>query len=184
MKYKGEKVYNPNKEIVVIPRPDGEDFVFVAKALLDMDEFDTLCSPPTPPSVITKGGERQFDFKNHDFLQQSQVHAKKRMDYMVIQSLKETKELEWEKVKFSDPNTWHYWREELKEAGFNHYEIQRIENTVYTANSLNERKIEEARANFLRRQEATQNESTGKQDTQNSSQSGELAKDSESSRQT
>lgn len=175
MKIAGHDNYQPNEEIVVIPRSEGSDFVFKAKALMDLDEFDTLCPVPEPPAVIGKGGVKDFDFKNQDYLQALMNHAEKRMSYFVIQSLKATTGLTWDKVKYGDPNTWHLYREELKEANFNYLEIQRIEAAVYTANCLNEQKVEAARQNFLQQQEEIQKESTGQPVTPNSSPSGEPA---------
>lgn len=169
MKIAGHTNYTPNIEVVVIPRNDGPDFVFKAKAIMDLEEFDTLCPVPTPPSVIKKGGVKEFDFKNQDYLEQLTRHSKNRMNYLVLESLKATPGLTWDKVVYSDPNTWDLYREELREAGFNYTEIQRIENAVWTANCLNEQKVEMARENFLREQEAIRKESIGQQATQNSS---------------
>lgn len=175
MKIAGHENYQPNEEVCVIPRTNGEDFVFIAKALMDLDEFDTLCPVPEPPAVIGKGGVKTFDFKNQSYLDALMSHSKNRIAYFIIHSLRATAGLTWDKVVFKDPDTWHFYTEELKAANFNYLEIQRIEAAVFTANCLNEQKVEQARQNFLLEQELVAKESTGQQDTQNSSQSGEPA---------
>ena len=149
MKIEGHNNYQPNEEIIVIPRSEGEDFVSKAKAIMDLEEFDVLCPIPEPPSVIAKGGVKEFDFKNPDYLAALTAHAGKRMSFFVIQSLKATPGLKWDKVVYSNPNTWHLYKDELQEANFNYLEIQRIEGAVYIANCLNEKKVEDARQNFL-----------------------------------
>lgn len=168
MKIDGHNNYSPNEEVVVIPRTIGDDFVFKAKSIMDLSEFDTLCPIPEPPAVIKKGGIKEFDFKNADYQNALLTHAEKRIQYMVIESLKATPGLTWDKVKYSDPNTWVHYKEELKLAGFNYLEVQRIENAVFTANCLNEQAVEVARQNFLQQQEETQSESTGVPATPNS----------------
>ena len=173
MKIDGHTNYEPNEEILVIPRANGPDFVFKARAILDLDEFDVLCPVPEPPAVIGKGNIKQFDFKNQSYLDALVAHSTKRIAYIVIQSLRATSGLTWDEVVFSDPDTWHLYEKELKKANFSYLEIQRIEGVVFTANCLNEGKVDAARQNFLLEQEATLNESTGQPDTQNSSQSGE-----------
>lgn len=179
MKIEGHTNYKLNEEVIVIPRTIGDDFVFKAKAIMDLDEFDALCPVPEPPSVIAKGGVKQFDFTNQAYLDALQSHASKRISYFVIKSLQATPGLTWDKVIFGDPNTWHLYKEELKDAGFNYLEVQRIEAAVFSANCLNEDKVEAARQNFLRAQVAIQKESSGQMPTQNSSQSGEPANASE-----
>lgn len=173
MKIEGHNNYEPNIEICVIPRTNGEDFVFTAKALMDLDEFDILCPVPEPPAVIGKGGVKTFDFKNQSYLDALISHSKKRISYFVIYSLKATTGLTWNKVVFGDPETWSLYTEELKTAGFNYLEVQRIEAAVFTANCLNEEKVQQARENFLLDREEIQKGFIGQQDIRNSSQSGE-----------
>ena len=178
MKIAGHSNYQPNEEVCVIPRTHGDDFVFTAKALMDLEEFDILCPVPKPPAVIGKGGVKSFDFKNQSYIDALLAHSKQRITYFIIHSLSATAGLTWDKVVFSDPTTWHHYEKELKAANFNYLEVQRIEAAVFTANCLNEQKVEQARQNFLLEQELAAKESTGQQDTQNSSQSGEPASDS------
>jgi len=57
--------------------------------------------------------------------------------------------LEWERVKFDDPNTWTEWQKELQEAGFVDGEVGRILTAIMEVNGLNESLVEEARQSFL-----------------------------------
>jgi hypothetical protein len=82
------------------------------------------------------------------------------MDYMFVSSLTAPppKEgdpdlpVEWEKVKIMERQTWHFWEDELKEAGLSDMERKRLYNVVMSVNSLNEARMDEARASFLQRQ--------------------------------
>jgi hypothetical protein len=67
---------------------------------------------------------------------------------MCLRSL-EPSNIEWETVDIDDPGTWLNWDVELKAAGISDVEGQRIINLVMAANSLDEKKVEEARQAFL-----------------------------------
>ncbi len=67
-----------------------------------------------------------------------------------LKSLEATEDLVWEKARIEDVNTWHLYEEELKDSGFSDNEITRIVNGVMAANCLDEARMDEARARFLR----------------------------------
>lgn len=177
MKLQGHELDKENIEYAVIPRGDGSTIVFKAKAILDYDIFDRVCPLPKPPTVIRPGGKREEDLTDKTYMQSISRHGERRMHWFVLESLSATDGLTWEKVKKEDPNTWHLYDDELKEANFTPTEIARIINAVWAVNSLDESKIEVARRNFLLGLQAEQAAISGQNTIQDSSQSGELAKD-------
>ncbi len=153
MKIKGQKLdSSPNREFIVIPRGDDrEDIVLWAEAVLDMSGFEKLCPAPLPPAKIVKGGRTEYNVEAPNYLSQLNTWSDKRVAYWVIKSLDVPEnEMEWETVDIQNHKTWLKWREELTTSGFSTTEINRIENMVYSANCLNEAKLEAARSNFLR----------------------------------
>lgn len=149
MKINGKRLDCPNIVTIVLPRSSGEDVVFKAKAVLDAEDFERLCPPPKPPTMIRKGFGRVEDIEDPRYKAAMEERNTKRFDWIIIQSLRATDGLEWEKVKYSDSNTWHLYKEELREAGLGDYEIQRLIRGVLEANCLDETKMEEARNRFL-----------------------------------
>ena len=149
MRIKGKKIEGANEEILVLPRGTGEDIVFRARAILDLDEFHKLCPEPKAPFLTKRGGETVEDVTDKRYKKQMEEYSKKRFAYMIVKSLEATEDLEWETVDLSDSSTWENYDQELKDSGFSHAEVARILNAVFTANSLNERKLDEAREHFL-----------------------------------
>jgi hypothetical protein len=148
MKYKGQTVQGRNQEIIPIPRQGG-DIVFVATAIKDWTAFEALVSEPQPPEIIKAGGTRIKDTKDPKFLKDVQAYAELKSHFLIVHSLLNSPDLEWEQVEFDKPETWAKWKLELDEAGFTEIEITRIMTGVMRANSLDERMIDEARTNFL-----------------------------------
>lgn len=147
MKIKGRNL-KVNEETLVLPRPDG-DIVLKFRALTDIDEFDKLVIDPVPPKGRNKDGKIALDFEDESYKQQVKQKTDQQYDYMMLASLSATEDLEWEKVKMDQPGTYHFWEEELKEAGFSMWEIGRIKATVLSVNGLNEAKLNAARESFL-----------------------------------
>lgn len=176
MLYKGKRISEPNKEYVVIPRPD-EDIVFTAQAVLDTDDFDQLFPRPTPPTVTHRDGTRAQNPEDSRYKAKLDEWGIKRTHYLVIKSLQATEELEWETIDFSDPDTWGNYETELKESGFTQIEIQRIIMCAFNANSLNESKIEEARRHFLAGLQVQSNGHSSHKDDLTTTPSGEPAND-------
>lgn len=178
MKLAGHSFEEPNKEYCVLPR-SGQDVVFVAQAILDYSEFERLCPDPIPPHVIRPGKSKEANLKDPTYLQQVALKAERRIDWIVITSLKATPGLVWETVDFSNPKTWGNYRDELKAAHFSSIEIQRIQSAAFMANSLVEARVQEARENFLRGL-AEEAEATSSQPTEQiSTPSGERVNASE-----
>jgi hypothetical protein len=149
MKLNGRKIEGPNVETVIIPRGEDEPIVFRCQAVLDYDEFDLVCPRPIPPVRIMRGGRRVTDVEDKTYLIMLESYAKQRTNWMILQSLKATENLEWETIQMSDPNTWINFDKELKDSGLSEIERIRIVNAVMTANCLNESKLDEARESFL-----------------------------------
>lgn len=149
MKIKGKKISGSNFEYVIIPRPD-ENVVFKCAAIVDETEFERLCKQPEPPTITKPGGQRFPDFDDEDYKKAVQTFIDQRYAWLVITSLAATEALEWETVKPLDPTTWINYEGELKASGFTQGEIGRIVRGCMIANSLDEKKLEEARASFLR----------------------------------
>lgn len=152
MKINGRVVKGPNFELIVIPRGNGEEnIVMKAMAVLSNDEFDKVCPAPTPPAKMKPGGEKEFDFKDKNYILAQLHHGKQRLSWMIIESLRlGGNDIEWEKVKPDDPNTWENWDADFRSAGFSNVEVQRVMHGVFAANCLNETMIEAARTTFLR----------------------------------
>jgi len=148
MKYKGKKVEGRNLEIIPITRP-GENLIFIAEAVEDFEEFDKLCPEPKPPVKLVKGGQKVSDPNNPEYKKALDEYATNRINYIVLKSLLATKDLEWETVDFSKPETWSNFKKELKEANLTDIEQGRIIRGVMKANALDEAMIEQARQDFL-----------------------------------
>lgn len=137
-------------EVVVIPRGD-EAYVFKAKPLTrgDYETFDALIPLPAPPNVTVPGGIQRPNLDDPSYLQQKQNWAVARTNFMFIQSLKATDDLEWETVVEDDPTTWTNVTTELENSGFTDKEIGAIYDICIAANGLSQDKIEKATKDFL-----------------------------------
>lgn len=173
MKLNGKKLDTPNIETIVFPRANGEDIIFKAQAVLDLNDFEKLCPEPKPPRMIKRGSIEPMDNVEDPAYKQSIFnHNKLRMDWLILQSLRATEELEWETVKYDDPSTWASYEQELKDSKFSLAEVQRIRLGVMAANSLSESKIEEARQRFFMREASKKLENSSQEVGQLNTQSG------------
>lgn len=175
MKINGRKIEGPNIETIVIPRGNGEPIVFKAQAILDYSEFEKQVPEPTPAIKILRGGRRVKDTDSVSYKEAVKKYGELRVAWIVLESLKATEDLEWEKVDYDDPSTWHLFEEELKESGFSTVEIYRIMEGAMDANCLNEQKLNEARTSFLASQQAVIDQSSSPTDELSDTQSGEPA---------
>ena len=155
MKIKGKKISGPNKEIIPIPRGDGNDIIFIAEAVLDQSHFDKLCPVPKPATKKIDGVDIP-DLDDKNYLKNLNTWGEKKTAWMVLKALEATPDLEWEMVNMNDPSTWLLFRTEFRDAGLNDHEINRVINGALTAQGLNEQKVEEARDRFLRSEQARQ----------------------------
>jgi hypothetical protein len=172
MKIGGVEVNGPCEEILVLPRMNGEDIVIRAKAVPDMDEFNTLCPEPKPRGIRTKKDGYKLDYDDPNYKKQKERYNELHTAYIVLRSLAPS-EIEWATVKMDQPSTWLEWQKELKDTGFSVFEVNRIVMTVMSANALDEGKLEKAREVFLLGRAQEQEKSYGPQDEQQNMPSGE-----------
>lgn len=176
MKLAGKKLEGPNVETIVLPRGDGEPIVFYAQAIMDFEPFDQLCPRPKAPTVVKRGGAKSQNTEDPNFKKSLDLYARKRFAWIILNSLRQgTPTLEWEKVDYSDQNTWLNYEGELRESGFSDVEIGRIHRGCLIANALDDDKLDEARNAFLLSQQALADPSSSPEDGQNSMGSGEPA---------
>lgn len=151
MKIGGVEV-TPCEEVLVLPRPDDNNIVIRAKAVSINEEFDKKVPEPIAPNLRTKDGSRP-DYNDENYVKAVQQRDNQRFAYMCLKSI-EPSQIEWETVDMDKPTTWPKWVDELQENGLSEVEVGRIINAVLAANSLDEKKIEEARKSFLHGQGA------------------------------
>ncbi len=147
MKFKGQKALGPKPEYIVIPRGD-DDIVFIAKPILDYSGFDALCPRPVPPGILFPDGRKGQDLESPDFRNRLNEYLQLRTNWYIINALRETPEMEWETVNYSDPSTWENWRKEFDEF-LTEREINSVLDGIAVANGLDQAKIEEAKERFL-----------------------------------
>jgi len=147
MKINGKTIEGPIPEVIVIPKGDTE-FIFKAMPILSYDEFEKMCPSPNPPEIMKPGGEKSLDYKDKEYNDLIDAWASKKNAWTVITSLKATEGLAWDTVVDGEPDTWINYKTELMKI-FADQEIVLIIDTVYIANGLNQRKIDEATKRFL-----------------------------------
>ena len=135
------------EELLVLPRPNGEDIPIRAKAVAINVEFDKLVPEPTPPMLLTKSGKSP-DHTDKAYLAAQAARGTQRFAYLCLKSL-EPSNIEWDTVDLKKPGTWAKWSDELAKNGISETECGRIINLIMSANSLDEDKIAEARKRFL-----------------------------------
>ena len=150
MKLAGKKVEGVNVETIVLPRKNGEDLVFKAKAVLDYENFDSICKLPEPPLKQIRGQTHPVpDVKDDRYLKQLDEWAENKTHWMILESLSETPDLEWENVDRLDPSTWKNYVAEVREAGITDGEFAMIHRAVIEVCGLSEAHIKEATESFL-----------------------------------
>ena len=161
----------PTEVFLVIARGETE-VVFRAIGVPDYEEFNKLCPEPKP-SKVNKPKEGWVDNLDEPaYRDMVKTHGNKRLAWLVINSLEPSK-IEWETIDFDNPSTWIGWEKEMKDNGFNQVECNRIQALVFEANSLDEEKLEQARANFLLGQQPVPSEYSGQSTAPESTQPGE-----------
>jgi hypothetical protein len=172
MKIGGVPVTEPTEELLVLPRSD-KSFVFRAKALPDMENFNALCPTPKPPGVLTKDGW-VADAKDPNYAVILSNWHMQRAGYMIVHTLSPSN-IEWDTIDGNNPKTWTRWEDEMRKAGFTQAEVNRIYQFVIEVNSLSEDKLQQARDSFLRGQAVELAQSSGPHTEQASTPSGEPA---------
>lgn len=153
---------------LVFERDNGQLIAFIIKPVYDLDEFEALCPEPDPSKfgALTPKGWAP-DPEAPELLDLRRLYNKRRWAYLVIKSL-EPSNIEWEKVKLSDPQTWQFWEEELR-AVLSYTEYGVLMRLIDQANTLDAGKLEENRQTFFQRRRALL-------DSLTTGQNGEVAK--------
>jgi hypothetical protein len=147
MRVNGQQISSLLEDYLVLPRgEDKEPIVFKGVAIRDFDEFNKLCPVPEPPAYLGKGGKKHVDSKDPGYKQQIANYGVKKLAWMVITTLVDT---EFASVDTENPSTWEKWSDEASEV-LSSGEQQRLINFVLAVNGLDEKKVEAARADFLR----------------------------------
>jgi len=183
MKINGVPLYRPFEVEVFIPRDKKEDHImFIARACDFIEEFAAVAEEPIPPmrTKIGDDGPPTPVLDDPDYVAASKKHEAQRMDFIVLKSLEPTEWLEWDKVKLDNPETFHLFREEMKEAGLSVGEVGRIIGECMRVNGLSSGAIEQAKIDFLALKAQKKDKSQATQDGEaDSTSSTEPAKDSE-----
>ena len=148
MKLGGIRIDGPRVETVVIPFA-GKDLVFKAQLVQSFEDFDKLCPRPVPPSIQRPGEQPALDVEDPGYRTRIAKWAGYRTRYTILKSLQATPDLEWGTVDASKPETWDNMIVELLSSGLSQMEINRIHEIVWTANGLDQEKIDEATKRFL-----------------------------------
>jgi hypothetical protein len=177
MKLGNRKLGTPNIELVIIPRGDGDDFVFKMQAVNDMAAFEEVLPAPEPPTILHRSGQKQKNVDDPKYIEAMEKYGEYRVHYMFLKSISITDNLEWETVDMADPDTWGNYNDELKAAGFSEVEVGRLIHGMMVANCLDDEKLEEARERFLYQLVETSEKSLTPADELIRTSSGESASD-------
>lgn len=167
MKINGREVTGPNRVTLVLPRQDGDDLVFIAEAVRDLEEIEKYIQPPVAPKKMVKGGT-EVDYDNPAYKEELSTYQTKYMAGIILRSLLPSN-IEWETVNFENPSTWLNYRKELMETGFSPFEVGRISNLALEANYLDDSKLDAARQVFQRGQAQKEKDASGQHTPQESS---------------
>ena len=158
LKFKGQQVSNTNIEYVVIPRGDS-NIVFIAKPVTSLDGFDAVAIEPKPPLITypeSTGKPPENDFSDPNYIKRLNDYVTARYYWMVLTSLKDSPDIEWETIDMSKPDTFKNFETELVSSQFLPAEINAIRGAVSRVNALDDRQLDEARKSFLASQQAPQ----------------------------
>jgi hypothetical protein len=146
MKIDGVELDGVNEDVLVLPRSKG-NLVFKGRAIESFDAFDKECPVPLPPVLLTRKGKKD-DLDDSGYKQMLVNHQVKRMSWLTIMTLAPSN-IEWDTVNVEDHRTWNNWTDDLSKV-LSPGEQRRLLDFVLAVNCLDERKVEAARADFLR----------------------------------
>lgn len=153
MKVGGVQADKPGSlEPLVFPRGK-ESLVFIAKAVGDLNEFNAVCPEPDLSKHGRIGKEGwEPDPEAPAYLELMKTYRAQRWAYFFIKTL-EPSNIEWDKVKLSDPRTWKFYEEELR-ANLSFTEYGHVVDLVEQANLMGTERLEVARQRFFQKQAA------------------------------
>lgn len=146
MRIAGEKpIFTP--KTFVLPR-EGKDFVFTLLPVIDLKPFETMCPAPKPVVRHYRDGRKEVRTDNAEFQKLQNDWAVRKINWIVLQSLKGTSAIEWEKVDENKPDTWSNVQAELMEI-MSPVEYGMLLGKILEANGMSTERLEEAQAAFL-----------------------------------
>lgn len=148
MKIAGKSFDIPCEDAVPIIRGD-EVFNIVVKPCPPVGEFENICKRPTPPVIKKPNEPDQVNIKDANYVAALDKYSDLKVAWMVITSIKDTPDLTFDTIDLDDQSTWMNYIDEFKSSGLSDSEINRIIKGVFSINSLDQEKIEQARKNFL-----------------------------------
>ena len=143
------KTKEPNKDVVVFPRPEG-DVVFHLTAIQSFKDFEAIVPEPKPPRFRRPGDtvDRQ-DTEDPNYIKAREQRAELQVHWTFLQTVSGPDGFKWDTIDEKNPETWGNYQKELEEAGFTQIEINRLIQGVMEINLLDDTKLEEARLRFL-----------------------------------
>ena len=147
MKFNGKKPNQGKIVHCVIPRENGESMLFIAKGIFDYTPFTTQFPEPKPAVKVEKGIQ-SLDYNHPTYKKRITEWISYKTHWIVLKSLEDSPELEWETVNMDDPKTWGNYDIELREVLLPN-EVAEISNAVMDACALTNQKVEEATQAFL-----------------------------------
>jgi hypothetical protein len=175
MKLHGIKIEGPASKTIVFPRSTG-NIAFVLQAVLNVDEFDKILSPPKPPVGVLASGQKQVHIDDPEYRKQLDKWGTLKHHWMFLKSISATPGLEWETIDFKKPDTWTNYEAELIAAGLTEPERLRIMQAYIEVQGLDDKKIEEATNSFLAGLQEAKQEKSSQNTDQKGMPSGEPVK--------
>ena len=124
-----------------------------------MDGFYEIATEPKPPLIEyppSTGKPPENDYNDEKYLQRVRDFNTSRYYWMLLTSLKDSPDIEWETIDMTKPDTYKNFETELVSAQFLPAEINAIRSAVSKVNALDEQQLEAARKSFLASLQAQQ----------------------------
>ena len=153
---------------------------FYAQPVHNFDEFEAMVKRPDPSKFgyYDKSGW-VADTKAPAYIDQLHEYSRLRWAYTILKSLEPSK-IGWDKVNLSDPKTWKYVHDEIKEI-LSYNEIGLLIGLIEEANSLDSDKLDQNRQTFFQVRELLARDSDSQNIAVESTASSVLVPDSVSS---
>lgn len=152
MKFAGSKIEKKNETWLVFERKSADEGLehvsLLVRPIESYDRFHELVKTPRPPVRHYPGGATKDDTTDPEYLKLKSEHYAKFNAWMVIESIRHTPQLEFEKVDVNDPDTWLAVDEELDELLYSH-EQARVLEEINKMNSVTDESLVRARERFL-----------------------------------
>ena len=136
--------------VIPIPRPSGDDLVFIMTPVVSYEDFSRLCQMPKPPILKKAGGVEVADVEDEGFLAQLRNYAEQQAHFVFLNSVKKTPGLEFDTVDMEKPSTWGNYQKEMAAFGLTDAEVARLIRAAQAANGLDDGLVDEARNRYFR----------------------------------